>query len=492
MKKSSLLAVLAAIFILSDVTLRFVWFSDPVVLQSPVWDETADLMAPRQYARLKANAEYDPPAGTGVFTFHVKTNGFGMRNGPVSLNKAEGVTRIAVMGGSAAFGWGVPAEQAFPSQLQTLLGVLSEKYEVLNFGAPMFSSHQGLTQYSQLVHNFNPDILILTYGLYDSFDARLSDAEWHDLNQRTGAYDDLGGVWGVLDRYSAAGRFWLERSRVKARDVLLNELKHRAEANEWKPRVSPAELKENLKLIIDHQTGRGGKTILAHLNLLNRRSLAPLKELAAAEKVPLVDLRDLFDNLGGRDEREKAIRMGLKPALVERIVNGTRSKLTFRLYANEHDAAGGFSIVGDAPELGDGVPNKVRMYDDGSHGDERSRDQVWTYTIESRFDRPLDYAFTPNAAEGQWAADESGFLNTARNQAFFYRAEPAAWAPAVEWRSLLHIYGERPFEELLIPGPDALPNAKGHAAIAQRLADVILHPNAARIAMPHAAEAEHG
>jgi len=60
----------------------------------------------------------------------VQTNSFGMRDAETSLQKKPGIYRIALLGDSFAFGWGVEAHQTFAAELNR------SDYAVYNLGIP--------------------------------------------------------------------------------------------------------------------------------------------------------------------------------------------------------------------------------------------------------------------------------------------------------------------------------------------------------------------
>lgn len=59
-------------------------------------------------------------------------------------------------------------------------------------------------------------------------------------------------------------------------------------------------------------------------------------------------------------------------------------------------------IVGNREELGEWVPNKVRMYDDGTHGDEVAGDGIWCISIDLPMNAEIHYKYTCGGIEGQW------------------------------------------------------------------------------------------
>jgi hypothetical protein len=59
-------------------------------------------------------------------------------------------------------------------------------------------------------------------------------------------------------------------------------------------------------------------------------------------------------------------------------------------------------IAGAHPLLGDGVPNKIAMYDDETHGDQRAGDMVWSYAATFSPGTKLLYVYTNSGEEGKW------------------------------------------------------------------------------------------
>jgi alpha-amylase/alpha-mannosidase (GH57 family) len=58
-------------------------------------------------------------------------------------------------------------------------------------------------------------------------------------------------------------------------------------------------------------------------------------------------------------------------------------------------------IVGNHALLGNWVPNKVRMYDDGTHGDTKG-DGTWTLEVQLPPGAEIQYKFTNSGPEGRW------------------------------------------------------------------------------------------
>jgi lysophospholipase L1-like esterase len=104
------------------------------------------------------------PAGGGL-------NSHGFRNREVSLEKAQGVTRIAVLGDSVTFGYGLPVNESFPAVLERELNRTGTRYEVLNFGVVGYNAQQEAALYARRVRPFAPDIVVVAYVLNDGIPA---------------------------------------------------------------------------------------------------------------------------------------------------------------------------------------------------------------------------------------------------------------------------------------------------------------------------------
>jgi len=59
-------------------------------------------------------------------------------------------------------------------------------------------------------------------------------------------------------------------------------------------------------------------------------------------------------------------------------------------------------VVGNLPQLGEWVPNKVRMYDDGTHGDAVGGDGTWSLALELPPNTVVEYKYTCDGTLGEW------------------------------------------------------------------------------------------
>ena len=95
----------------------------------------------------------------------LKTNSFGFRE--KKENFSEGVFKIALLGPSSAFGWGVELKDTYAKVLERELGK-SRKVEVFNLGQIGFSSWQGTQLIREEWFKINTaDLILIAYGVND-------------------------------------------------------------------------------------------------------------------------------------------------------------------------------------------------------------------------------------------------------------------------------------------------------------------------------------
>ncbi len=101
----------------------------------------------------------------------VEMNSFGMRSPEIAQDKPLHTKRIAVLGDSYAFGWGVPQNSTFSRWLETELNRTApqgERVEVLNFGVPGYATFQEVGGFFEKGVRFSPDV-VLVYFIKNDF-----------------------------------------------------------------------------------------------------------------------------------------------------------------------------------------------------------------------------------------------------------------------------------------------------------------------------------
>jgi len=96
----------------------------------------------------------------------VTTNSCGMRGPERSIPKPPNTIRIALLGDSFAFGWGVAQDKIFAQRLEDNLNRMSggdPAFEVLNFAVPGYSTFQEVAKFEETGLDFNPDIVLVFF-----------------------------------------------------------------------------------------------------------------------------------------------------------------------------------------------------------------------------------------------------------------------------------------------------------------------------------------
>ena len=102
----------------------------------------------------------------------VRTNSCGLRGPQRPVQKPPGVFRIALLGDSYAFGWGVAQDKTFAQVLEDNLNRLTgekPKVEIVNFAVPGYSTFQEVTAFKEKGLDYDPDI-VLVFFTHNDFD----------------------------------------------------------------------------------------------------------------------------------------------------------------------------------------------------------------------------------------------------------------------------------------------------------------------------------
>lgn len=106
--------------------------------------------------------------------FYLSTNVDGLRT-MLPRARTSGVRRIALMGDSTVFGWGVDDGGTIGDGVQAVLGPAS--VEVLNAGQPGYSTTMVAWLFKEVVAAYQPDLVIVFIPMHDANRVLVSDAE---------------------------------------------------------------------------------------------------------------------------------------------------------------------------------------------------------------------------------------------------------------------------------------------------------------------------
>jgi len=113
--------------------------------------------------------EHRPHARARLMGVDVAINADGLRDHEFLRQKSAGIFRIAVIGDSITFGWGVPQGQAYPQQLELLLNQQRPlgpqiAFEVINFGVGNYTADDAAAMLQHKALSYDPDLII--YGAF--------------------------------------------------------------------------------------------------------------------------------------------------------------------------------------------------------------------------------------------------------------------------------------------------------------------------------------
>lgn len=106
-------------------------------------------------------------------SFAVSTNADGLRT-TVPRARTPGVRRIAVMGDSTVFGWGVNDGETVADGLQNGVGAGTE---VLNAGQPGYSTTMMAWFFGEVLNGYQPDVTVVLIPMHDTNLVLVSDRE---------------------------------------------------------------------------------------------------------------------------------------------------------------------------------------------------------------------------------------------------------------------------------------------------------------------------
>lgn len=99
----------------------------------------------------------------------VQINSLGMRDREYEVEKPSNTFRIAGLGDSATFGWGLELSDSFLKQLEGKLNDFDNQfnYEVLNLGVPAYNTVQEVESFIATYLKMSPDLIIIFYMAND-------------------------------------------------------------------------------------------------------------------------------------------------------------------------------------------------------------------------------------------------------------------------------------------------------------------------------------
>jgi lysophospholipase L1-like esterase len=355
-----------------------------------------------------------PASLQGNPVWDVRLDSRGFRQEEFGNEKPSGTVRIACLGDSWTFGGNVAQGDAYPQGLARLLnGGGGRRYEVLNLGVLGYSSHQGLRLLESQVLPWRPDVVTLGFAMNDASVAGYRDAEAARASPpaRSAALLEQLEIYRLLRYWAGLARFEPPSPGDTLRQVVADAegapyLVPGADGLvdfarlEGRSRVAVAEYEANVRRMVSLAGDAGAHAVLLYNELAPHSPYRDaLRRMADSTGTPLVDTSEMLARARRRMADDLSRRHGLRPA--GKVAGaGDGARVVFRLVLGER--AGPASITGADPQLGSYAPNTALLHDDGTHGDERAGDGVWS--LEATFPRGarVFYVYTAGGRRGAW------------------------------------------------------------------------------------------
>ena len=122
--------------------------------------------------RLRPGAEAELEKTAGI---HYRVNADGFRGPHYAQARADGVFRVAVLGDSLTFGFGVEEAEVYTALLEAELARLlaPRKVEVLNFGVGGYNPYNEVALFEGIAAAWQPDLVLVQFCINDLNDPRL-------------------------------------------------------------------------------------------------------------------------------------------------------------------------------------------------------------------------------------------------------------------------------------------------------------------------------
>jgi lysophospholipase L1-like esterase len=351
-------------------------------------------------------------------TWDVTLNSRGFRAPEFESPKRPSRLRIVCLGDSWTFGANVGQDDAYPQRLAALArqAFPGADLEVLNLGVLGYSSYQGIEVLRSVGLPLEPDVIVIGYGMNDSSMAGFHDADLRTAKppaaawtQRLAAAAERSEVFRLLRYVALAARYQpasmadaIRQADARAAEALKagSPADVYAKGEAW-TRVPLPDYERNLTEMVALARSRGARAVIMFNELwLDNPYRAAARSVARRLDVPFIDTPALIASARQRLDAELERRLGLQAE--PRPIDGVDVEVVFRVHGNGYRVPTALYIVAAHGALGDLVPNRVAMHDDGTNGDQRAGDGVWSNAARLRQGTRLTYVYTNSGIQGRW------------------------------------------------------------------------------------------
>jgi lysophospholipase L1-like esterase len=305
-----------------------------------------------------------------------------------------GVYRVLCVGDSITYGFNVDANQTYPEQLEALLAKRypGRRFEVINAGVPGWSWLQGRRYLELEGLALRPDVVVIGHGTNDQFfPTTVTDSEriGHATSWISRAYRRLAIRLANTNLYRLAGSFSPRRTEPGPGCA--------AQPPGACRRVAIPEIAAAVREVDAMTRAAGADLVVLNTDFMETPAVEGLRRAAADVPLRSLDLVARFRALRTEAEEQAERTHGLAPE--EPLASSSPSDAhTVVLRVAKVPPTSGLRVAGGA-YLADSFRFDEPLYDDGTHGDERPQDGVYTATVAVPAGVPaIEYRFV---AEGE-------------------------------------------------------------------------------------------
>jgi lysophospholipase L1-like esterase len=380
-----------------------------------------------------------PPTFKENPVWRVKLNSEGFRGPDFAQKKPPGTFRVVCMGDSWTFGASVDQDSTYPKQLEDALKKAhpDKKFEVLNLGIVGHSSFQGVRLLDRALA-YEPDVIAVGYAMNERHWAGYAGG-----GPKTPLFARSEIV--KLVKYAATSRKWKPQPlgdlvNASAMDLWgLESMENEAWLDE-KMRGSIKDYEKNVTEIIRRTREKKAEVVLLYTEFWEDGPYGrAARRVAAHETVPLVDVSAIIAGARNKHLEESEKKLGLDPAIGAIGPDTKKVELVLRVHMDGRAAPNGVFVTGPHPELGSTVPNKVRLYDDGTNGDQIAGDGVFSRVFTVEKSKTYFYVYTTSGKEGVWEGLDIPVLRRFKVEPEFERARFHA---PIDTFGKMHLYGD--------------------------------------------------
>lgn len=331
----------------------------------------------------------------------ISLNSAGFREVEFPDRKAPAVFRIICLGDSWTFGHNVAQDEAYPQRLRALLKqeFPEANFEILNIGVPGYSSYQGVKLLKRFT-TLEPDVVVIAYAIND---LGMTGFHAEDISA-VKVVKKIAGLMEHVELYKLL-RYWALLLKWKP-NTIGEYLRNMPDYVSWKEneaKTSSGNYEKNHLEMINLASSHDAGAILLYNDFWRGSPyLKTLEKISSEKTVPLIDSSALLVEAQKRIEKGLETELKLRPDKGQMANANGEIEVVFRVYLGDRPVPKGIYIVGNHVNFGNVIPNKVAMYDDGTRGDQKAGDKVWSYSARFSPGTVLFYVYTNSGEEGKW------------------------------------------------------------------------------------------